>query len=353
MHRARGEQVGQKTFIGVRTRFTTGRPARAETAIADFVRRGQGPSDATEVELRLPRMRAPALGAAVVVRRSTFEIPPPHVSANDPALRDFALPSWPRVAALLASCTTLWMPVPALATAGPPALPDPPAVQRPNDPPPDSASENDETSSLPGPPALSPDVDPEDVIESPSPPTQPPAPVPSRAAVSSDADLDLQLRTLEGRKAVLLLRDGSKLDVVIGHVSHTSVGIIHVDEGHVQIVDKHEIESVALRPPPELPKGRGVGMIVGGGLMSFAGLPLFATGLTFLGIYPQGVFLHLPMLLIGGGLLGGGIPLIVYGARRNTAWNQAMHERTSRIERPRFHVARTRHGWTGGLSLRF
>jgi hypothetical protein len=67
-----------------------------------------------------------------------------------------------------------------------------------------------------------------------------------------------------------------------------------------------------------------------------------------LGICPSCTYIHLPLLFIGGAALAGGIPMIVSGARRRSAYLEAVQERElSPI------VMTTRHGWTGGIRFRF
>ena len=76
---------------------------------------------------------------------------------------------------------------------------------------------------------------------------------------------------------------------------------------------------------------------------------MFITGVTFLALCPSCTYFHLPMLIVGGGALGGGIPMISRGVQRRTAFQKALQE-----QRITPLVTRTPYGgWSGGLQLRF
>jgi hypothetical protein len=100
-------------------------------------------------------------------------------------------------------------------------------------------------------------------------------------------------------------------------------------------------------PSGPLPSQDGTGLLVGGGLLTALGAPVFLTGAVFLGICPSCTYIHIPMLLVGGAALGGAIPMLVRGARRRRAYMDA------RVMQIAPALSRTRHGWTGGLRLRF
>lgn len=111
-------------------------------------------------------------------------------------------------------------------------------------------------------------------------------------------------------------------------------------------------------PPPE-PK-RGVGMLVGGGLLSVLGLSLSATGTVYLGFgtalgpangLDRVYAVSLPLLVPGILSVGAGATLLAVGGVRYTRW-KAWRTRTATTLEPS--AGRSPHGtWTLGLTLRF
>jgi hypothetical protein len=75
---------------------------------------------------------------------------------------------------------------------------------------------------------------------------------------------------------------------------------------------------------------------------------VFLSGIVILAVCPSCATVHLPLLIIGAGTLGGGIPMLIGGSRRQSAYRKAVEERALSPV-----VMKTPGGWTGGLRFRF
>ena len=153
---------------------------------------------------------------------------------------------------------------------------------------------------------------------------------------------------VDGFEVVLELKGGKVLQGRVGAVQEDTFTLIDTTNGQVLVLAKSAVTSLRVYIPPPVPTKTGTGMLVGGGILTSLGVPIFITGVVFLGVCPSCTYLHLPMLIIGGGALGGGIPMISTGVQRRNAFRRALQE--SRVTPL---VSRTRDGWNGGLSVRF
>ena len=124
--------------------------------------------------------------------------------------------------------------------------------------------------------------------------------------------------------------------------------VIEAGTGTVLVLPKSGVQSLRVKMPRPLPARTGAGLLAGGIILTTVGTPVFLTGLVFLALSPGYVYIHLPMLLTGGGALAGGIPLIVRGARNRRAYLEAVQERSLMPV-----VSRAPGGWTGGIRFRF
>lgn len=167
-------------------------------------------------------------------------------------------------------------------------------------------------------------------------------------ASGRDAVTDAAWEGVDGFDVVLELKGGKTKRGRVGAVQADTFTLIEAESGQVLVLAKSGVASLRVYVPPPIPTKSGVGMLIGGGILTTVGVPVFITGVVFLGVCPSCVYLHLPMLLIGGGALGGGIPMISTGIRRRRAFNKAVEEH--RIVPM---VSRTREGWSGGLRFRF
>ncbi len=101
-------------------------------------------------------------------------------------------------------------------------------------------------------------------------------------------------------------------------------------------------------PDPNLPSGTG--LIFGGTVATVIGTPFFISAVVIGAFCPSCYTITLPLLAPGLIGLGGGIPMLVFGARRRKAWNKSKYNDVARLS-PSF--SGTRQGWTGSLTLRF
>lgn len=180
---------------------------------------------------------------------------------------------------------------------------------------------------------------------------EPPMPDPALRSGTSELDpatVDAAWEGVDGFDVVLELKGGGRMSGRVGAVQRDTFTLIQADTGTVLVLPKSGVVSLRVRLPAPLPKRTGTGALIGGGILTGVGTPVFVTGLAFLGICPSCASLHLPMLLIGGAALGGGIPLLVRGVRARKVYREALQERALTPM-----VARTPHGWTGGLRFRF
>lgn len=170
-----------------------------------------------------------------------------------------------------------------------------------------------------------------------------PPPVPDENAI-----LDAAWEGVDGFDVDLRLKGGVKMRGKVGAVQRDTFTLIQDETGAVLVLPKSGVRSLRVRTAPPIPTKTGAGAIAAGVVLTTVGTPVFITGLVFVAVCPSCAYIHLPMLFIGGGALGGGIPLIVRGARRRDKWRNAVTERGLSAS-----VVPTRTGWTGGLRFRF
>jgi hypothetical protein len=182
-------------------------------------------------------------------------------------------------------------------------------------------------------------------------PVPPPAPMPALEQGTPNVDqatIDAAWEGVDGFDVELELAGGGTMQGRVGAVQTDTFTLIQGKTGAVLVLPKSSVVSLRVRIPPPLPSRSGVGALVGGGLLTAVGTPVFISGVTFLAICPSCASLHLPLLLVGGAALGGGIPLLVRGSRQRRAYQEALQERALSPV-----VLRTPHGWTGGVRFRF
>jgi hypothetical protein len=175
-----------------------------------------------------------------------------------------------------------------------------------------------------------------------------PPPRPRGVNALDPATVDAAWEGVDGYDVELELKGGAELRGRIGAVQRDTFTLIQASTGQVLVLPKSGVLSLRVYVPPPIPSKRGTGLLVGGSILTSIGAPVFISGVVMLGIYPSGVFIHLPLLFIGGGMLAGGIPMLVSGSRRRQAYNEALEKHQLAPV-----VIRTRHGWTGGLRFRF
>lgn len=261
-----------------------------------------------------------------------------------------------RVAWIVAACLPLVLP--AEVAAAP--RPQRPPVQVPE--PSASGTTTSSTPSEPGPEAepeagTEPEAgaEPTPTVGSTEGASDPPVPLPEPAPALdgvSDVDqatIDAAWEGVDGFDVELKLKGGGTMRGRVGAVQRDTFTLIQSKTGAVLVLPKSGVVSLRVATPPPLPPRNGTAALVGGSILTAVGTPVFISGLTFLGIAPSSPALHLPMLIIGGAALAGGIPLLVRGSRQRRAYQEALQERALSPV-----VMRTPHGgWTGGLRFRF
>jgi len=176
----------------------------------------------------------------------------------------------------------------------------------------------------------------------------PPPPVVNPKTAPNPAILDAAWEGVDGFEVELELKGHQKMRGRVGAVQRDTFTLIQSKTGAVLVLPKSGVLTLRVRTPPSLPDRNGTGLLIGGGILTGISAPVFISGLTFIGLCPSCTSLHLPMLLIGGAGLSGGIPMLVRGSRFRKAYHEAVKERGL------MPVAfRTRDGWTGGLRFRF
>ncbi|MEZ4428715.1 MAG: hypothetical protein R3A51_13615 [Nannocystaceae bacterium] len=301
-----------------------GRALEADAPLRVFIRHTTSPiptpGPRALPELACWRLRPAAFGWIANVPRTRHE------------------PDRSRRAWVLAACLPLAVPGQALA-----AVADAPAVQRPAadaqpvEPIPQDMIDNAETDPPAAPPAIEAPVELE---------TQ--ASVRAPVVGPSQAIVDAAWEGVVGMNVILVLKGDRSMRGRVGAVQRDTFTLIQSETGQVLVLPKSGVRSVRVSVPTPLPEKTGTGLLIGGGVLTGVGVPVFITGVVFLGIAPSFVPLHLPMIITGAAALGGGIPMLVLGNRRRQALLRAVQEhRLSPV------VSRTRHGWTGGLQFQF
>ncbi|TPV94890.1 MAG: hypothetical protein B7733_12710 [Myxococcales bacterium FL481] len=177
-------------------------------------------------------------------------------------------------------------------------------------------------------------------------------PQPLVSAIPPQVAVDAAWEGVVGYDVVMTMADDTKVEGRISAVQvHTFTVIDLAGGGVVRVMSKRDVTSVRVRTPPPLPKRSGVGLLAGGGTLTALGSPVAVAGLVFLGVYPSGYYIHVPLLLVGGALAGVGTALLVKGLRTRRLYNEALVKRRLSLTPT---MGRTRHGaWTGGLTLQF
>ena len=257
-----------------------------------------------------------------------------------------------RVAWVAAACLPLVLP------AWAQAAPADPTIQRPatRSGPPELPAEGDPGESQPEAPPEGLDASAED--SSITPPQQPeretiapPAPPslgPEPNGPFDAATVDAAWEGVDGSNVELELKGGTQMSGRVGAVQRDTFTLIDGEDGTVVVLSKSDVVSLRVRVPTPIPSKSGGGLIAGGTALTIVAAPVFITGVTFLAICPSCTYIHLPMLLIGGAGLGGGIPMLVRGTRRRDAFQKAVAEHQVALG-----VGRSQAGWTGGLRFRF
>lgn len=346
----------------------------------------------TEIGVLAPAVAAASRGAPLIVvffEHSSAPIPAPARDAEPLGLPDLdawslrptrmgwlaAVPRQPRArlrrraAWVMAACLPLALPPAAVHAAAPaPSRPDATKVDASSpepgseDAPADKPATQRPKSS--GPPTIPP-LPGERTRDLIPPSEDPPPPPPSTDAVCPEPVVAIPEWMLEGKRPVsvvdaawegvvgydvhLELEGGREIEGTVSAVQPETFTLIHGETGVVRVLQKSSVVRLRVKVPAPLPQRDGVGLLVGGGLLTAVGAPVFVSGAVFLGICPSCVGLHLTMLLTGAGALGGGIPMLVMGTRRRRAYLDA---RATRLTlQPTGAIGP--HGWTGGLRLRF
>ena len=353
--------------IGLELRFRGREVSHAPPDVDAFLRR---PADAGPLHARpeeIAVLKGPPLAErtplVVFFQHAGFGIPP--VDAIDVTLE---LDSWsvrPTVFGYLACVSATsrspgraraawviaaWLPLvlPADVGAAPPA--DKGAVQRPKTSRPVTAPPVVESEPV-GEPEV---VPPETVTETDlfvedttavAPVTVPPKPSASR---TDAAVVDAAWEGVDGFEVDLRLKGGIRMRGRVGAVQADTFTLIQHGTGAVLVLPKSGVLSLRAHTPPPIPEKTGTGLMAGGIVLTSIASPIFISGVAMLAVCPSCTYIHLPLLIIGAGLLGGGIPMTVVGTRRRQKYRRILEEHAVAPV-----VVRTSHGWSGGLRFRF
>jgi hypothetical protein len=178
-------------------------------------------------------------------------------------------------------------------------------------------------------------------------PEAPPPPKPSTSG-SDPAIVDAAWEGVDGFDVELRLKGGIRMRGRVGAVQRDTFTLIQSGTGAVLVLPKSGVVTLRVRSAPKLPDKNGTGMIAGGVVLTSVATPVFISGIALLAICPSCTSIHVPLLIIGAGMLAGGIPMTVVGARRRQRYRRILDERELAPV-----VIRSPHGWTGGLRFRF
>ena len=144
------------------------------------------------------------------------------------------------------------------------------------------------------------------------------------------------------------LKGGRELQGRVGAVQRDTFTLIEAETGVVIVLPKSGVARLRVAVARPLPTETGTGFLAGGIVLTSVGTPVFITGVAFLAVCPSCVGLNVSLLLLGGGALGIGIPMLVGGSKRRQAYRAALRERQALP-----YVSRTGPSWTGGIRFRF
>lgn len=220
------------------------------------------------------------------------------------------------------------------AVSGPPALPEAPVVEA-----------TEPTAEVPSDPTAAPEGG--EAAESPAPVDEPP-PSAEPAPLPNSAIVDAAWEGVDGFDVTLQLKGGRKMRGRVGAVQPDTFTLIEAGTGAVLVLPKSGVLSLAVVMPPPLPGKTGIGALVTGGILTGVGTPVFVSGIAMAAICPSCTYIHLPLLILGGGMLGAGIPLLVRGAKNREKYRRILQE-----HRVGTAVSRLPGGWSGGVRFRF
>jgi hypothetical protein len=155
-----------------------------------------------------------------------------------------------------------------------------------------------------------------------APPIDPPAPV----VVAQDDDAlvitgETLWTGLHDHAVILMLRDGNEARGTVVAQSADEVALARASDGIVVGIPKRDIANVRLSPRPEpQPEDKPGGGLIGGGtfMLAFGGTAALS-GTVILGVFPEYTFIHLPLLLPGLAMVGGGAAMVAVGSKRRRA----------------------------------
>ncbi|MFO7566909.1 MAG: hypothetical protein R6X02_29970 [Enhygromyxa sp.] len=174
---------------------------------------------------------------------------------------------------------------------------------------------------------------------------------------------------LLGRPVRLTMKNEQTLDGVLIAQSTTDLAIARASDGTVVSVPKAEVAGIRLNaaaagagagagdgtsavPLSERPTEDGFGLNAGGAVMIGFGSIAALAGTVMLGIYPSGVYIHLPLLLPGLAMIGGGSAMMASASKKRKAIRRAWGMPSAKVNMVPT-VSASRSGGEVGLVLRF
>jgi hypothetical protein len=218
-------------------------------------------------------------------------------------------------------------------------------------------------------PAPAPDVSPEPSAKSEA-PTSAPVMAGGSAAPPPRVDDRLSLtgsalwEGMKDRSVRLSLKNGAELEGRVVAQAGSDIALARASDGMVVSVPKAEIAGVRVARQPsagsagelplnQRPRDSGRSLHTGGAFMLGFGVPLGLSGTVMLGICPGCVYIHLPLLLPGIGLIIGGSIAMKKAKERRAKFNRAWGIPLAGRMRMTPTLALTRGGGELGFSLRF
>ena len=162
-------------------------------------------------------------------------------------------------------------------------------------------------------------------------------------------------------RVTLSMRNDQALDCTVVAQDGASLAVVRTRDGMLVSVPKAEVGGVRVAEAPRrvdrsVARGGttkdGRGATAAGAVMLALGIPLGLSGTVWLGLCPGCLYINLPQLLPGIGLIAGGSVALARGKKKNKAFRKAWGIPTAKLRvMPTFGVARE--GGHVGMVMRF
>lgn len=191
------------------------------------------------------------------------------------------------------------------------------------------------------------------------------APAPTLVAPSCSTDDSLSLtgsnlwEGLRDKPIVLSLKDGVELIGTVVEQSSEQLAFARASDGTVVAVAKRDVAGIHVRasamrpdaPPREGLSDDGRKHTTGGVMLLTFGSMFALSGTVMLALCPECLYIHLPLLLPGAAMIGGGVALVKSGKRKRAEYERSWGIASRARIAPSFSVGRE--GGHAGVVLRF